>query len=277
MERIKLLMCGNAAVYSGLLLCALSCAKHTARPIDLYIGTMDLTCLDERYTPVTDAMARTVEAVLREANPYSRAVLVDFRDDFVRELIDSKNMGSAYTPYAMIRLFADRVDGVGEKLLYFDTDVMPMCDIGKLYDLDVTDYHMAGVRDYFGKFFFGNRYLNSGVLLFNMKRMAEDDVFLKCIALCRDKKMLLFDQHALNKFAKKKLILKRAFNEQKVTREDTLIRHFAMTIKWLPYFRTQTVKPWQPDRMHSILNDHAFDGVIEKWQNIIEKENKCLQ
>ena len=273
MDGIKLLMCGNEGVYSGLLLTALSCVKHTKRPIELYIGTMSLTDIDERYTPISKRMAQTVEGVLKEGNPDSCVHLLDFSEDFRRELADSKNMTSSYTPYAMIRLFADRIEGVGDKLLYFDTDVCPMGDIGELYDLDVEGYHMAGVRDYFGKFFFGNHYLNSGVLLFNMKRMREDGVFPRCITLCRDKKMLLFDQHALNKYAKKKLILHRRFNEQKSTRRGTLIRHFAMTIKWLPYFRTQTVKPWQPDRMHSILHDYAFDDVIEKWQQIVNNDN----
>ncbi len=273
MDRIKLLMCGNDGVYSGMLLTALATVKHTKRPIDLYIGTMELTDIDERYRPIGRDMADTLLRILREGNAESCVHLLDFSEDFRRELADSKNMKSSYTPYAMTRLFADRIDGVGDKLLYFDTDVMPIGDISELYDLDIAAYHMAGVRDYFGKFFFGNRYLNSGVLLFNMKRMKEDGAFARCIDLCRNKRMLLFDQHALNKYAKKKLILNRRFNEQKSTREGTLIRHFAMTIKWLPYFRTQTVKPWQPDRMHGILHDYAFDDVIERWQNIINKEN----
>ncbi len=273
MDKIKLLMCGNEGVFSGMLLCTLATVKHTERPIELIVGTMDLTDIDERYKPISDAMIATLDAVLKEKNPESVARIADFGEDFRRELIDSKNMSSSYTPYAMIRLFADRLDSVSDKLLYFDTDVMPLGDISELYDLDVGEYHMAGVRDYFGKIFFGNRYLNSGVLLFNMNRMREDGVFASCIDLCRRKKMLLFDQHALNKHARRKLILHRRFNEQKVTRADTLIRHFAMTIKWLPYFRTQTVKPWQPDRMHEILGDYAFDDIIEKWQNIINNEN----
>ena len=266
---IKLLMCGNDRVFCGMLLTVLSITEYNKDKIDLYIGTMDLTATDERYRPITESHASVLRGILRRANPASTVRIVDFTASFCRELADSKNLGSAYTPYAMIRLFAEEIEGIGDKLLYLDTDVMANGNIRELYSINVDDYHVAGARDYFGKFFFSPRYLNSGVLLINMKRMKEDGVFKKCRVLCRERKMLLFDQHAINKYAKKKLILSRRYNEQKRTDKNTLLRHFAMTIKWLPYFHTETVKPWQPDLVHKKLNDHTFDKIFERYERIV--------
>lgn len=268
-NRMNILVCGNSEVFRGMLLGALSIVRYTERPITLFIGTMDLRGINPVYAPVSEAMALKLEEVLKKRNSSSEVKLIDFSEDFRRELIDSKNLTSTYTPYAMIRLFADRIEGAGDKLLYLDTDIMARGDISRLYDTDITDYHIAGARDYFGKFFFSFRYLNSGILLMNMKRLKEDGVFLKCRILCRDKKMLLFDQHAINKYSKKKLILNRRFNEQRITRPDTLLRHYAMTIRWFPYFHTETVKPWQKELITARPEDFGYEEIYEEYEAIM--------
>jgi lipopolysaccharide biosynthesis glycosyltransferase len=268
---MKILMCGNENVFRGVLLTVLSVIEYTDRPIELYIGTMDLTDVDGRYRPITEDMTELLRSVIKEKNPISEVHLIDFGESFRRELIHSKNLTSSYTPYAMIRLFADELyPSVGDKLLYFDTDVMARGNIEELYDTDLGDYHLAGVRDYFGKIFFGPRYLNSGVFLFNMKAMVDDGVFKKCRVLCNDKKMLLFDQHALNKYAKRKLILNRRYNEQRKTSDKTLIRHFAMTIRWLPYFRTENIKPWDRELVRGKLKDYSYEEIYKKYDRIKE-------
>ena len=276
---MQILMCGNDNVFRGMLLSVLSIVKHCKRPIDFYIGTMDLSDRDERYLPITEDGRRIIEEALREANEGSRAFLLDFGESFRRELIDSKNLVSSYTPYAMIRLFADEIyDRVGDKLLYLDTDVLARGDIYELYSEDVENYHLAGSYDYFGKIFFSfvsRKYLNSGVFLFNMKRMVEDEVFKKCRVLCNEKKMLLFDQHALNIYAKRKKVLNRRFNEQRVTKKNTLLRHFAMTIIWLPYFHTRTVKQWERDKMHDILKEYDYDDIYKKYDRIKDTEKNA--
>ncbi len=268
-DSIKILMCGNKNIFCGIILTVLSISAHTNKKIDLYIGTMDLSDKDERFLPITDHQRKTAESVLKKAHPESKAILVDFSESFRKELINSKNLGSGYTPYAMIRLFADEID-VGEKLLYLDTDVLFKGNPEDLWSINIDGYHIAGARDFFGKFFFSPRYLNSGVLLMNMNEMKKDNVFKKCRNLCNEKKMLLFDQHALNKYAKKKLILHRRYNEQHKTFDNTIVRHFAMTIKWFPYFHTETVKPWNPELVHEKLGDHSFDKIFEEYERMKE-------
>ncbi len=265
---IKILMCGNRSIFKGILLAVLSLTEHSNSEIILYIGTMDLSDIDNRFIPISDEQRKTAEDILKRKNKNSKAVLIDFTESFRRELINSKNIKSGYTPYAMIRLFADEIEDADDKLLYLDTDVLFKGDVLELYSINIEGYHMAGARDFFGKFFFSPSYLNSGVLLLNMKELRNDGILKKCRVLCNEKKMLLFDQHALNKYATRKLILKRRFNEQKKTFDDTLIRHFSMTIKWFPYFRTETVKPWQPELVHEKLRDFAFDKIFQDYERM---------
>ncbi len=267
---ISILMCGNQGVFDGMLLTALSIVKHTERPINLYIGTMSLTDINPRFTAITQSECEIIDEVLKEKNPESSARILDLEAYFRRELIDSKNIKTGYTPYAMIRLFADEVEELPDKLIYLDTDVLLSGDIGEYFDIDIENCDLAGVRDHYGRVFIYPNYLNSGVMLWNLRAIRERGIFRRATELCRRKKMLLMDQSAINKYAKRKLILPPRFNEQHKNRPDTLIRHFSMRIRWFPYFKTEKIKPWNFDLIHNKLKLHEYDDIFERF-TIIKK------
>ena len=265
-ERISILMCGNAGVRDGLVLCALSIAATTRREVCLYIGTMDLSDLDPAYIPIDEGTRELVERILTEGNKNSRAILFDMGATFRRELTGGANMQTRYTPYAMLRLCADEYP-LPERLLYLDTDVMALGDIGALYDVDISEYEYAAVKDRYGRWFISPRYINSGVMLWNLEKMRESGLLPRARKMCRERKMLLCDQTALNRCARAKRILPRAFNEQGDRRGDTVIQHFSMRIKWIP-FRTENVKPWQPERLRERLGVCYLDGYISRWESM---------
>ena len=265
-----MLICGNRGVFDGMILCALSLARTTKEPITLYVGTMTLTDIDERYEPITEDMAALLSKILKKANAESSVSIFDVGELFRGELLGSRNMKSVYTPYAMVRLFADHLPNMPKKLLYTDTDVIFTSDANELYSIDIEDYHLAGARDYYGKVFIAPGYLNSGVMLWNMEKMKEDGVFAACRRLCATKKMVLADQSALNKCAEKKLIISPRFNEQHKTHPDTVARHFSTVISWLPIPHPVARKPWRPERLSR--HELAVHGeLIKQWQKI--KEN----
>ena len=269
---VEILLCGNKGVVQGMILTALSISARSKRRIKMFIGTMDLSDIDERYIPVTESDADVIREALKRGNPDSEVRLIDFGDMFRQELLGSKNMETSYTPYAMVRLFADKAEEIGDKVLYLDTDVMLLGDIGELYDVDIEGYEMAGALDYFGKVFISPRYMNSGVLLWNMKELRETGALYRARVMCRDKKMLLMDQSALNKCVRRKLYLPRRFNEQHDMLPDTFIRHFTMTIKWFPFFHTETVKPWHFDLVHEKLGITCFDQIFEDYKLLTAKK-----
>lgn len=269
MNRISILLCGNARVFDGMVISTLSIVKHHTGPIDLFVFTMDLSDRDPAFTPVTASQCELLASVLREVDPESRVRLVDCKPYYLETLADAPNQNTQYTPYAFLRLYADRVPGMPPKLIYLDTDTVLCNDIASLWSIDLGRAEFGAVRDYYGCRFFGINYLNSGVLLLNLPRIRETGLFRRALELCARKKIFLADQTALNRLARNKKVLPRRFNEQHRRRADTVIRHFSMAILWFPRFRTRNIKPWQVDELHNTLGITEFDDILTTWKALV--------
>lgn len=264
---INIMCAGNYKVFDGMLIASLSITKHCKKPINFYVLTMDLTDQNENYKPINEEHIKVLTNIFKKANSQSQVVKIDVTDVYKKEYENSPNKENFYTPYTFLRLFADQLD-LPDKIIYIDTDVVANGDISELFDIDVTDYELAGVQDNYGKWFFNRRYLNAGVFLFNMKMLKETQMLNKAMKLCASKKIFLLDQTAINKLTKKKLILPRKFNEQKNVRNDTILRHFSMTLKFFPWFKKQNIKPWHIDKLHTVLKCHQFDDVLDEYLKI---------
>ena len=73
------------------------------------------------------------------------------------------------------------------------------------------------------------------------------------------------DQTSLNKLATSKRILPRRYNDQRRDHDDTVMRHFSNCFGFFPP-RLIDVKPWQVERVHEELKLHAYDGLLERYQ-----------
>lgn len=266
---INIMFAGNYKVFDGILIASLSILKHCKEEINMYLLTMDLREINDDYREISSKDINTLQKLYSDKNKNSKVIKVDVKDIYLKELAKSPNSESFYTPYALLRLLADKIDIIPDKILYLDADVVINGDIKELYDINIDGHEIAGVRDYYGKFFFYPNYLNSGVLLMNMKRIRETKLLSRALNLCNKKKVFLPDQTAINKFAKKKLILSSRYNEQKNLSEKTLIRHFSMTLKFFPKFKKQNIKPWHIDDVHNVLKIHEFDDIFDKYKEII--------
>lgn len=75
-----------------------------------------------------------------------------------------------------------------DKILYIDGDTIAQQDLAQLYNIDIDNYYIAGVKDLDAFAIRGNeyvnqigiksceQYVNSGVLLMNLKKMREDNL-----------------------------------------------------------------------------------------------------
>lgn len=265
---INLMFCGNKKVFDGLIIAMLSILKHTKEPLHLFILTADLHEINEDFVPLGEEEKIKLENILKDANKKNQITLIDITDNYKKEMLVGANMDTNYTPYIFLRLFADEIKEIPDKVLYLDADIVVYDDLKDLYNIDISRYDFAASKDYFGRWFIDYRYLNSGVLLMNLKRMRENGTLAKCRKMCVEQKMLLPDQTALNLMCRKKLYLPRKYNEQKERKEDTVIRHFSMTMKFFPKFKTVNIKPWNIDEIHEIYKINDFDDVIEKYLEI---------
>lgn len=276
---INLLYAGNSGVFDGLIIGALSYIKHNKSAANVYILTMDYTEKDARFTPITERDRAFLEEIYKKGNDASRVFLIDAGPYYKKEMIGSPNEKTGYTPYTFLRLFADLIPELPEKLLYLDTDTVIADDLAELYSTDISEYELAAALDYYGHHFLGHNYFNAGVILLNIKAIRESGLFRRAVAACAKKKLFLPDQTALNRLVKRKLVLPAKYNEQKHFRDDTVIQHFSKTIIWLPYFHTRNIKPWQTETVTTVLTK-KYDDILEEYKNMkltYEKKVHCKE
>ncbi len=264
---VNILFCGNGYVFDGMLTCALSILKRSdsREPYTFYVYTMDVSHLKPAYTPIPDSMIGFFDSVIKSYNPENRVVKTDVTKLYMEHFSGCPNEGAYCSPYTLIRLFADLVDGMPDKLLYLDADIMFNRDIHLLYDVDVDGVEYAAARDHYGKYLIRPDYVNAGVLLFNLKKMKETGLLSKARDWIKKKKLVFADQSAIIRSTSVKKMLPQRYNDQKFLHKHTVVRHFSKRLFWLPYPHTDNIKQWQVSRVHKVFRYYCFDDVLYEY------------
>lgn len=193
---------------------------------------------------------------------------------YEKEFANCANENAYCTPYTLLRLLADLVPNMPSKLLYLDIDMMIGDDITKLYNIDVSNYEYAAVKEKYGSWIIRPDYINAGMLLLNMKKIKETGLLKKARHLIKTKKMLFADQDAIFRSTTKKLLLPRIFNEQsKFNKKDTVVCHFCKRLMLLPYPHTENFKQWNVEEVHKVLKCYSFDEDLDEYLKLKEKYN----
>lgn len=263
---INVLYAGNQGVFDGIVTSSLSLVKRLEKPRKVVINvfTASLERINLKYTPVTLNQVKFLEKVLRNYNSETYVKLYDVTDIYEKEFKNNPNENSSWSPYTLLRLLIDLTDLKG-KILYLDTDVLFNKDVSLLYDMNVDGYEFFAARDYYGKIFINPRYINAGVILFNLNKCAETGLFFKMRKKINDKKMFFSDQTVLNGLASKKKIISQRFNDQKYLYDSTVIRHFSRRLFYLPYPHIANVKQWEVDKLKKKFNYSEFDDVLDEY------------
>ncbi len=266
-KEVNLLLCGNKKVFDGALTLLISILNRTEALIHCYIFTMDVTRLKPDFVSITEEQIALLKKVLDKKRKGSTITKVDVGSLYDKEFRDCPNEKAYCTPYTLLRLLADLVEEIPDKLLYLDVDIMANDDILKLYDMDIEDYEYAAVKEKYGCWLIRPDYINAGVLLLNMKKIKETKLFHKGREMLRSKKLTFADQDAIYWNTTKKKLLNRKFNEQsKVNGKKTVLCHFSKRLKFLPYPHTTNYKQWDIDKIHKEMHCHAFDKDLEEYQ-----------
>lgn len=269
---MNLLYCGDQNIQDGLLISILSLLKHVTEELHIYVMTMDLCTAKKDYHAISKQTIAFLNRIVQQENQSSFVKCFNCTGMFTKQL-PRKNMETRFTPYAMLRLFADQVD-LPERLLYLDSDVVCHHDPTEFYWQDIEDIEFVGVLDYYGRWFFHHSlthldYVNSGVLLLNMKKIRQTGLFERARLRCEKRWMFMPDQSALNKLAKNKRIVSRKYNEQHELHVDTVFQHFTTSFKFFPLFKIQTIKPWEVDQVHQVLGIHTYDDILKQYQRLL--------
>lgn len=263
---MNILLCGNEKVFDGALTELISITNKTKEAITAYIFTMDLSRIKPEYTSIKDEQIEFLNEVVKTKNSKNQVIKVDITDIYEKEFGHCKNEDAYCTPYTLLRLLADMVPDMPDKLLYLDIDMMANGDISELYNTDITEYEYAAVKEKYGSVFIWPDYINAGMLLLNMKKIKETGLLVKARELIKNKKLIFADQSAIYYSTTSKLLLSRIYNEQsKFNKKDTVICHFCKRLLWRPYPHTENFKQWQIEEVHKILKCYAFDKDLEEY------------
>lgn len=264
---INILFCGNDKVFDGILTCALSVFRRTEtkEPFRFIIFTMDLRRLNPDYRPLSAAQIAFFEQVVKSYHPENCVRPVDVGALYEREFAGCPNEGCYCSPYTLLRLFADEIPDMPDKFLYLDTDILFNRDIMLLYSIDVSGVEYAAANDHYGKYLINPRYINAGVLLFNMALCRKTGLFGKARALIRDRKLLFADQSALIRSTVKKKLLPQKFNDQKFLHRHTVVRHFSRRLFWLPYPHIANIKQYHVTDVHRVFRYFCFDDILFEY------------
>ena len=265
---INLMFCLNGKFMDGIIISLLSITKHTNEQLNVYVLTVDLHELDSAFTPFTQNQVEVLNRIVKAKNPSSNVTLIDITEMFKQEMMKTANMKTHYTPYILIRLFSDKIPELPDKILYLDCDIVCYKDIKEIFDTDMTNYEVGVATDAIGSHFINKKYINSGVVLMNLKKIRENGSFEKARNMVKNRTMAMPDQTAIYKCCKEKIYFPDKYNEQKKRKDDTIIRHFSMTIKWLPFFRLVNIKPWHIDRVHNEYKIFDYEDILQEYLEI---------
>ncbi len=272
---MNILFSGNKKVFDGALSQLISITNKTKEPVNCIILTMDLTRINKEFIQITDEQIVFLNKVVKSKNKKNQVKKIDVTELYEKEFGKGKNESAYCTPYTLLRLLVDLIPEIPDKLLYLDIDMLAQKDISELYNIDISNYEYAAVKEKYGSKIIKHDYINAGMLLLNMKKIRETRLLQKARDMLRERKLLFADQDAIYWNTTSKLIISRIYNEQrKFNCKDTVICHFAKRLWLKPYPHIENIKQWQVEKVHNIYNCHAFDKDLNEyieWREIFNE------
>lgn len=266
---MNILYCGDKTTTDGIMISVLSLLKQVKEPLHIVVLTMRFEDEDKIYEAIPEVFIQFLDELVKKTDASNFVTCVDMTSSFYKEFSKvTKYDGNVC--YHMLKLYADQVSQIKDRVLYLNHDVICCRDCSEFYHQDMVCYEVAGALDrrmrYVISKYVGREVpLNSGVLLLNMNKIRQSNLLQTCRKWCIEKKRALPDQSALHKFAKNKKVLPRRYNEQSILYIDTVFRQFNSKWRVLPWPHKVTIKPWEVERLHEVLHVHAYDELAEMY------------
>ena len=124
-------------------------------------------------------------------------------DNYLLYLLYTKEVHYLITDDEGIHLKAESL-GIEDKVIYLDIDTVVVDDIYRLWFWDIGDTYGAGCRDqvttsvYFRDLGVDGKYINTGVMLLNLKKIREDGIIKDMFEILNNKELKFPDQDAFN-------------------------------------------------------------------------------
>ena len=269
------------------------CAKCSNQSLNIKILVSDYNCSDNIY--VNNSIIEVISVSSKDLSNFP-----EFKDSY------------QYISRAMyIRLLIPNLFPEIEFAIYLDVDTLPLIDIGQLWEKR-SDFLIQGVRRGYHKyleeigFFYGDIYINSGVLIINCKRWRQEKIKEKIfIFLEQTEKFFHPDQDALNIICRGNIgVLSARYNVNPLNPETNIsepeLEEFISGLSAIFHFYGP-LKPWNgcfdifyqylwcalgeyplPNITMQFCDQKEFDAYRRKALNylklgLIKESNSCLE
>lgn len=180
-----------------------SILKNTDTETDLHIFILEHGVSDENKNKILSLKCiKDCEISFININPSVFCNFPDFKGGYITK--------TSYFRFLVADLLKDI-----DKVLYLDCDVIVLSQIEELFMQDITDFYIGAVEDIV--FYFDrlcpiksfDTYVNSGVLLINLKKWRQDNIAQKLFDVVEREgdKLYYHDQTAINLVCKNKIKL----------------------------------------------------------------------
>ena len=139
---MNVLYCGDRNIERGLIISILSLLKNAKTNLKGYVLTINSK--EWNIDGVTDKCIDVLDNKMKLINKENSIKKFDITEIFEKEL-PAKNMKTRFTPCCMLRLFADEIPELPDKILYLDNDVICRKDCQEFYNQDMEKYEIARV------------------------------------------------------------------------------------------------------------------------------------
>lgn len=137
---MNVLYCGDKNIEEGLIISVLSLLKNVNTHLSIYVLTINSK--NWNIEGVTDNCIKVLDEKIKLINDNNFIKKFDITELFEKE-VPFKNMKTRFTPCCMLRLFADEIDCLPDRILYLDNDVICRKNCLDFYNQDMEDYEFA--------------------------------------------------------------------------------------------------------------------------------------
>ncbi len=139
---MNVLYCGDKNIEDGLIISVLSLLKNVETVINVYVLTINSK--EWNINGVTDKCIDVLDKKMKLINKENHIKKIDITEIFEKE-VPARNMKTRFTPCCMLRLFADEITELPNKILYLDNDVICRKDCQDFYNQDMENYEIARI------------------------------------------------------------------------------------------------------------------------------------
>ena len=137
---MNVLYCGDKNIEDGLIISVLSLLKNVKTNLNVYVLTINSK--NWNIKGVTDNCIYVLNNKLKLINKENSIKKIDITKLFEKE-VPAVNMNTRFTPCCMLRLFADEIKELPDRVLYLDNDVICRQDCQEFFNQDMENYEIA--------------------------------------------------------------------------------------------------------------------------------------